>query len=474
MVTARSPNSHWLQESFATHYNITAEREVFGQEHFDWARKSAYNSAINTTDKKSISHSQTPTALIYQKGSVVLQMLKYVTGRDAFNRSVKRYLLAHKYENVDGEDLLNAFHDELGMPLEWFWDQWVVRGGEPAYNVTFDDLKNGGNRFTQFVVSQTQPVNELMGLFKMPIVFAVHYTDGTSEQVTEWIEKETQVVRVPNTGNKEIAFVLFDPNSQVLKTVSFDKPFEMLKAQALSKADMLDRYDAVCAMRNIPADKKRDILKKTYETSTFHAIKVEIATQLLNDSKSDDIVRMALHDKDPLVKKGIATNTKTIDRSLMGDYETLLLDSSYTTIVQTLEKLCNDFPENTTKYLEITKGIEGTNGRNVLIKWLEISLSLNSDQANRDQLAAFSSDSYEFITRVNAMGALQRLGIYDDQILKNCMEAALSSNGRLARPAAETIRYFYGQNRYKRQVSQGIAGYQGSESDKEKLRKLLD
>jgi aminopeptidase N len=222
MVTARSGNSHWLQESFATHYNITAERECFGQDHFDWARRTAYTAAINTADKKSISHSQTPTSNIYQKGSVVLEMLKYVTGREGFNRSVKRYLLAHKYENVDGDDLMNAFEDELGMPLAWFWDEWVYRGGEPDYKVSYEDVTSGGSRHTQFVVTQAHATNEVIGLFKMPFVFEVHYTDGTVDHKTEWIEKETQVVQVPNPAKREVSYVLFDPNSQVLKTVSFD------------------------------------------------------------------------------------------------------------------------------------------------------------------------------------------------------------------------------------------------------------
>lgn len=474
MVTARSPSSHWLQESFATHYNITAERECFGQDHFDWVRRQAYLSAIGTADKKSISHSQTPTSLIYQKGSVVLEMLKYVTGREGFNRSIKRYLLAHKYENVDGDDLMNAFQDELGMPLEWFWDEWVYRGGEPDYKVSYSDVTADGNRYTQFVVTQAQPTNEVMGLFKMPIAFEVHYADGTIDKKTEWIEKETHIVNVPNTRNARIAYVLFDPNSEVLKTVTFEKPFDMLKAQALTAPHMIDRYDAVYAMRNIAADKKRDQLKQIYEANTFHAIRTEVATQMLGDKAGEDIVRMALHDKDVLVRKGLMAATKTIPASLMADYEPLLTDSSYQTIVAALEKLCAAFPENTSRYLAATKGIEGTNGRNVLVKWLEISLTEKTDQALLDQLVSLTSDSYEFVTRGNAMAALRRLNYCDNKLIAGCLSAALSSNGRLAGPASETIRYFYAQNKNKRTIADAIAKANVNDKDRETLKKLIE
>lgn len=474
MITARSPNSHWLQESFATHYNITAERECFGQDHFDWARRQAYLSAINTSDKKAISHSQTPTSLIYQKGSVVLEMLKYVTGREGFNRAVKRYLLAHKYENVDSDDLLNAFQDELGMSLEWFWDEWVYRGGEPDYKVTYDDITSGQNRYTQFVVTQTQPVNEVMGLFKMPIAFEVHYTDGTTDKHTEWIEKETQVVRVPNLKNATIAYVLFDPNSQVLKTVTFDKPFEMLKAQALGAPNMLDRYDAVYAMKNIPADKKREVLKQVFETCSYHAVKSEIVSQLLADKASEALVKAALHDKDVQVRKGVITNTKSIEPALLSDYETLLTDSSYITIATALEKLCASFPENTARYLAITKGIEGTNGRNVQIKWIEISLTNNEDASLANQLVAFTSDSYEFVTRGNAMAATRRLNCFSEKLINNCLNACLSSNGRLSGPATETVKYFYAQDKNKKLIEAAIAHHPAEGKDRETLNKLIN
>ncbi len=474
LVTGRAGNCIWLQESFATHYNLLAERECFGEDYFDWSRRQAYMAAINTADKKSISHSQSPTSNLYQKGSVVLEMLKSVTGREGFNRSIKRYLLAHKYENVDGNELLDAFQDELGMPLQWFWDEWIYRGGEPDYKVSYADIAEGKDRYTQFIVTQAQPVSEVMGVFRMPIKFEVYYTDGSVDRKTEWIEKETHVVKVPNKHKAEVAFVLFDPNSEVLKTVTFDKPFEMLKGQALQAKHMLDRYDAVYAMRNIAVDNKRDFLEKVYKANTFHAIKTEIVTQLINDKESEHIVRMALHDKDVQVRKGVVTNTKKIPASLMSDYEALLQDSSYITIATDLEKLCFNFPANTQKYLAATKGIEGTVGRNVLVKWLELSINDKADAEQMNRLVDLTSVSYEFLTRGNSMAALRRLNYFDDKLLANCINASLSANGRLAGPAAETIKYFYAQDKYKRLIADGIANSAVKGKDREVLNKLME
>lgn len=477
MVTARSPNSHWLQESFATHYNVIAERECFGEDHFDWARRTACNTTINTTDKKSISHSETPTALIYQKGSQVLEMLKYVTGREAYNRSVKRYLQDHKYRNVDSDDLLNAFQDELGMPLEWFWEEWVYRGGEPSYQVIAEDLLNQeGKRYTEFKVTQVHQTSDLISLFKMPIVFEVHYTDGSTDSKTEWIEKESHIVRIANSGNKKIDFVLFDPNSEIMKTVVFNKPFEMLKSQSLKAPKMIDRFDAVAAMRNLPLDIKRKALEEAYEKNSFHAIRTEVIAQLINDKSAESVamVKKAIHDNDVQVRKSVIMMSTVIEPSLLKDYETLLLDSSYQTIATTLEKLSFQFPENRKKYTDITKGIDGTNGRNVLIKRLEILAELNEEKEKEiQQLVELSSVSYEFITRANAMAALRRVDHFSLELLENCLQACLTNNGRLSGPAAETVKYFYAQDKYKRVITDNIRNKERKNWEMEKLMGLL-
>lgn len=476
-VSARSGNSHWLQESFATHYNVIAERECFGEDHFDWARRYAHQTAINTLDKKPIAHSETPTSIIYQKGSQVLEMLKYVTGREGYNRSVKRYLLAHAYANVDSDDLLSAFQDELGMTLDWFWDEWVYRGGEPAYKVSYSETEVTGKPMTQFLVNQVHQQTDVIGLFKMPFIFEVHYTDGSTDKKTEWIEKESHVVSIPNPSKKTIAFVLFDPNSAVMKTVNFSKPFDMLKTQSVKAPHMLDRYDAVFAMRNLPLDQKRSALIEAFHKNTYHAVKTEVVMQLIDDKHPESLalIKEALMDKDVQVRKGVIVSAKQIDKSLLPEYEKLLTDSSYITIVTALEKLCFQYPDKTVSYLEKTKDIEGTNGRNVRIKWLEISANYYTAESKKyiAQLVEYTSHSYEFITRANAMAALKRLNYFDNAILLNCMQAAVSNNGRLSGPASETIRYFYAQDKHKAMITETINNAKLQNWERDIVTKLI-
>ncbi len=121
-VTARSSAHHWLQESFATHYNMLYEKRFFGKDHFDWQRRQGNNGALKATlkDYKPIAHSKAGSTRHYPKGAFVLNMLRYVVGDDEFNLAVKYYLETHPYQNVDSEDLLIAFHETLGVSLDWF------------------------------------------------------------------------------------------------------------------------------------------------------------------------------------------------------------------------------------------------------------------------------------------------------------------------------------------------------------------
>ena len=45
------------------------------------------------------------------------------------------------------------------MQLDWFWNEWLSRGGEPAYEVSFSQRGNGG----ELVVKQTQNPTEVTG-----------------------------------------------------------------------------------------------------------------------------------------------------------------------------------------------------------------------------------------------------------------------------------------------------------------------
>ncbi len=462
-ITARSSRHHWLQESFATYYSMLFEREVNGTDYFDWSRKQWNNQALEASkrDKLPIANSGAGTVRHYPKGAFVLNMLKNVVGgRETYNKVIKYYLNKHPYGNVDSHQLLVAFEEVTGMSLQWFWDQWVYKGGEPFYKVQFHEYTNtNGEAFMEFVINQAHETNLEVGLFEMPITFEVVFTDGTRLNKTVVIDQEHQLVMLPNPEKKKVSYALFDPNSEVLKQVEFKKTFEMLKAQALNATNMIDRYDAVLALRELGPDRKLALFQEIFSKEKFYAVKSEIIGQIVNvnDPVAFRLINEAIGSDHANLRKATLA-IRHIPADLRTSYEKLLKDQSYDAVANSLDKLCMDFPDMARQYLEITKNVDGTRGSNVKVKWLELSSFFLKDKAAQDELIAMTSGSYEFQSRVNAINALRRLNHLDQALLENLVNAALSANGRLANPAIEALKGYAEASDRKKMITEYLEG----------------
>ncbi|MBI3234493.1 MAG: hypothetical protein HYZ42_10720 [Bacteroidetes bacterium] len=441
-ITARSYNNQWLQESFATHYPKYFFRQLYGEDFFQWQRRQELNSLLDAekNNRLPIVNASSGTARVYQKGSAVLDMLRYVLGNEQYRRVITHYLKKFDYKNVETNDLKIAVHECLGSTLDWFFDEWLYRGGVPSYEVNREVYTNELNQqYIRFKIKQNHAIEDVIGYFKMPVVFDVYYTDGSHTTTTKWAEGSETTVDIAKENGKEIAFCLFDPNSQIIKNVVYKKSTAELLKQLKMAANMMDRYDALLALKEVSLDEKRETLYKIYDNETFYAMKVEIINQLAKD-------------KDPhakvIIEKGAEDTAVQVRQAALNAFDfsneqqkalivKMLKDSSYAIVESSLDKLYNNFPTEAQQWLEVAKNDYGM-ANSVRIKWLTIAY-MNGDKNALDQLINYASSSYEFRTRINAMNALKTLGAVNNNLLKNLFNAALSWNGRLAGPATEAL-----------------------------------
>ena len=470
MVTARTSTHAWLQESFATHFDMTYQREAFGQDYFDWVRRGYNNQSLNASknDLKPIAHSAAGTVRHYPKGALVLNMLKYVVGEKQFNSTLQYYLTKHAYGTVDTEDFLIAFQENLGMSLDWFWEEWILKGGEPAYQVNFEELEN----YYRFKVKQIHETNDLVGLFKMPIQFEVHFTDNTSISITEWIENESQEVNIKKVDGKTISYALFDPNSQILKNIQFNKSELMLRNQLANAENMMDRYDALVALKGKLSTNE---LMQVFQKESFHAIKSEAIEQaiLFHYNEVDEFLRLALKDEDAEVLKTVLKNTFSISSANLDYYKPLLADSSYEVIEKTLDLLCFHHSDKADEFLEITKGVQGNRAHNVAIKWLEWSYLSTYDQKYVDSLVQYASISYEFLTRSNAAKALERLNYLNVPAVEHLLDGIFSGNSRMRGAANSALAHFHDQTAYAQLIRAVILSKTWTDDEFRTLNKYL-
>ncbi len=455
LITEYSATHHWLHESFATYYAKHFTRKIYGEDHYEWGKRGEGLSAINAdkNDRFPVADSRGGSARHYPKGSYVIDMLRYVVGDSVYRKVISKYLQKHAYANVTNEDFKMAFMEFAGVNLDWFFDQWVYRSGIPDY-----EIRTQRNEYeVAFFVTQKQKTDHLQSYFKMPFVFEVYYEDGTTTMKRVWLSRQQDTVYVPLMYGKKYAFALFDPGAEVLKTVSYEKPIEELRAQALNARHFVDRYEALIALQKYSADEKRDFLIQLFARKNYYPMQEEILRQLAKDNHPSTISlqKQAMESKDYMVRRAAIDQPENIDASILPDAERLLSDSSYQTIENTLRKLSRLYPDKKQTYLQQVKDVYGINN-NVRIAFLELSIEpSNPTKAFSEELIGYTSNRYEFRTRSKAIDAVERLGISSPDLLKNLMNAMLYNNGRLSGPATRAFKSLI-KNPENRQTASGL------------------
>lgn len=436
----------WLTESFGTYYAKVFEKSIFGDDYYQGIRNDELTQTFEAARKNNypVGGTQGGVQRIYQKGSLVLDMLRDVMGEKEFRDAVKHYLEKYGFNYAETSDFVRCVYDVTGKPYNWFFDEWVYRGGEPTYKVSYvvsDDTL--GNRNTRVQVWQVHETNELTGLFKMPVEFEVHYKDGTFDRKQQWIENKFSEVSIQNPSEKQIAFVLFDPNRRILKKVIFDRTFDELSAQLTRAENMIDRYDALVALKTTPIDKKSTMLAEAFSRESFLLMKTEILDQLAGtfQGSSIHVFAKALQDPDANVRKAALKGMVLVPDTLQAAVEACLNDSSWLNIELALNTLCISFPQKKEAYLDQTRSLEGWRGKNIRMKWLEIS-ALSGKREPIQELIDYTGPKFEFETRINAFLTLKKLRYTDKEVTNNAILASKHWNNKLSAAAREYLSYF--------------------------------
>src|SRR5262249_12994127 len=78
---------------------------------------------------------------LYEKGSLVLHMLRRKLGDEPFRTALRLYLERHRGGVVETRDLARAVEESTGRNVDRFFDQWVYGAGHPEVRaaVAWDD-----------------------------------------------------------------------------------------------------------------------------------------------------------------------------------------------------------------------------------------------------------------------------------------------------------------------------------------------
>ncbi len=449
----------WLTESMATYYAKLFEKSIYGDDYYEKEKLSEQQKALSQAEKDNfpLAHSQAGSFRWYQKGSLVLGMLRDEMGDSLFRKGMTRYLQKFPYSEASSHDFIKTLYEATGMPLNWFFDQWLFHGGEPHFEVSFKDNYNAKQSATALTVKQIQPSDLTSGLFRVSAEIAVGYTNGSTSNHKIIISGKDSTFLLANSSGLPVEYLIFDSGNRLLKKLTFERSAEQLTAAAIKAPLTIDRYEALISMRNLPAESKRETLLNCAGLSENELIYTEVLNQLKSDTSTPvrAFFHGALRHPDALIRRAAVINYTPLIASDTSRLILLLSDPDYINVELSLRKLCTFMPAKAPFWLQKTASETGWRGLNIRIAWLEIAIQ-HGDQSKLKELLDYASPAFEFETRVNAIKALQNLDYIDHTHAVNLVKAARHWNPKLSQPALEALKKYFAGSKARPFVDEAL------------------
>ncbi|MBL8023963.1 MAG: M1 family metallopeptidase [Elusimicrobia bacterium] len=284
LLTCRDWSHAWLNESFATYFEalftefdkgpaefaveLFHNGEIYFEEDRDHYRRSIVTKVYKQPSDLFDRH-------LYEKGSLVLHMLRGLLGARDFWKAIGVYVRDNKGRTVETRQLLDAIEKATGKNLSRFFDQWVYGAGHPEFKVRY--WWNSRKKEAVVRVLQTQATNGETGLFHVPIEFGFRW-GKVEKRFKETLDKKSHLFHFKL--KKEPDVVLFDPDHWILKKVDFPKSEEMWIRQLTQDPHALGRAAAAKALGKVGGPAVVEALGQAILAEKFWHVQGEMAQAL--------------------------------------------------------------------------------------------------------------------------------------------------------------------------------------------------
>ncbi len=222
-VTCKDWQNIWLNEGFATYSESIYYEAKYGNTSFMNDVTAIMNSA--KTAKGSIYVQDISTisqifngARSYNKGGVVLHMLRGVVGDAMFFQILKEYLTEPglSYNVATTEDFQKIAERVYGESLDYFFKQWIYGENYPKYSIEKVFIKNNdGTYLLNFKLKQSSNINPTF--FKMPFQLMIRIKDVLTYKIY-FNDQPEQGWFIP-LGKELPDQIVFDPDNWILKDI---------------------------------------------------------------------------------------------------------------------------------------------------------------------------------------------------------------------------------------------------------------
>lgn len=237
--------------------------------------------------------------IAYDKGSLVLNMLRNYLGDSAFFKGINLYLNRYRFQSAEVHQLRLVMEEVSGKDLNWFFDQWYFGSGHPKVTIDYRYDDAAGKVMVVIRQRQGRP-------FSAPLAVDV-YRGALKTSYPVWLQHSTDTFFFPYTTRPDLVNV--DAGKSMLWEKTDHKTLANFAFQYAYAGNFVDRREAVVAALRHPEEALGLELIRKGLTDRYAGIR-QLAVQGL--SRLNDTVKaafeaivagMARHDPNALARR---------------------------------------------------------------------------------------------------------------------------------------------------------------------------
>ena len=227
----------------------------------------------------------------YNKGGLVLHMLRDIVGDDAFFAALNKYLKDNAFEDVEGHELRLAFEDVTGMDLNWFFNQWFYSQGHPELDVDYDYDED--TKEAIITVEQVQDPEQNPPIFILPVAIDIYADEKVTRHEVE-VNQRLQTFKFPSETDPEV--MVFDGKGLLLAQIDEPKSDIEYIAQFEKAPNFLHRVQALAKLAESDVPEKAAIFEKALNDPYWLIRMFAVEAGKLNETTSPIIEKMVADD----------------------------------------------------------------------------------------------------------------------------------------------------------------------------------
>jgi aminopeptidase N len=313
-VTCRDWSEGWLNEGFATFFEHIWREKDLGRDEYEYGLLGdleAYTAEAGGRYRRPIVCQDYDAPLdlfdrhLYEKGALVLHMLRVELGDEVFWRGIGDYLHSHAKGIVETRDLMRALEKSSGRSLGRFFEQWVYRAGHPELDVVL--AWDHGVLSCDVKQTHAGGTDSVPNAFELPLWLDVVGANGKVERRKLGVTQRIEAFAVPCPERPK--HVVVDADMRILGEVHLKAPGDMLRNQLAEGKTARARYLAAQALARVDDPPTIKALAERLEDDhEFWGVRQEVASALakLHATEAYAVLGAAVKVKHPKVRRSVA------------------------------------------------------------------------------------------------------------------------------------------------------------------------